>query len=147
MKRAAFLAAVITTLLTTAAYAATWEIVPGLKNEHFIHYVDTESISGTPPGPVEAWKMVKNNLSDPTTRSGYCDYPSKDPNSKCIEKFITRWRFFSNKASCLLRQENHYSDKTIKIFEHECKPEVVVPGSMGELTWNFVYQPRSASER
>ena len=83
MKRAAFLAAVITTLLTTAAYAATWEIVPGLKNEYFIHYVDTESISGTPPGPVEAWKMVKNNLSDPTTRSGYCDYPSKDPNSKC----------------------------------------------------------------
>ena len=147
MKRAAFLAAVITTLLTTAAYAATWEIVPGLKNEHFIRYVDTESIYGNPPNPMDARVMETYNLSNPAVRASKCAWPSKDPNAKCIEKIITHRRFFSNKTSCLVRLESHYTDKTTQSAEQECKPDFTVPGSVGELTWAFVYQPRSASEK
>lgn len=142
MKKAVLALLLMVILLSyPIAEAAKWEKTPSRLHGVFTYYVDTESISGIPPGPVDAWTKIEQ-----TSPPANCNLaPSRFPHGlRCHAKTIIHKRYFNEKSACIIRTEKYYLDETpVEIKEYPCNPAKVVSGSEGEIEWEFIYIERA----
>ena len=112
------------------AEAATWELIGGTKN--IKAFIDTESISGGPNGPKECW--IKYELAKPN-----CTVAIAKSKNKCFSSMISLAREDNNKTYCDLQQTYYFTDGTDQSTTLTCKYKNIIPGSLGEKIWKYLY--------
>ena len=128
--------------VSTPAEATNW-VVAGESHEDNMQFVDVDSISGGPAGPIGAWIKFESSK------------PRKDFYGKSIKYTTSYNKYFKNKSYCSLKNANHYTDETTETINWEtyfnlpCEKMLqnITPGSMGELLWEFLFEnPRSGKD-
>lgn len=117
---------------STSGEATQWETVGTGAGKTF--YIDTDSISGGPNGPKDAWLKAVNDKPDCTVAGGITN--------KCVASVVTLERYFNNNSNCVILGEVVFVDgNSFRPTPFPpCKPLRISSGTIGEAVWNYFYQ-------
>ena len=128
---AALLSLPVVLSMSTTSEAARWEWIGDAGDNK--HYIDTESISGGPDGFKRAWTKVESATPDCTSEFAIGQ-------DKCVSYFLTYDRYYHNRSKCMTQSQWYFTDGTTVGFKHQCERERVIPGSIGEIAWKYLFQ-------
>lgn len=120
-------------LAGSSAQATTWVFVGESPVDKV--YVDSESVVGKKSGPKEVW--TKTESISPDCMS---DYPRAL--RKCSTRVLLYERHFKDKTFCAVQAVFYFTDGTTQGFTDDCRPKRVVPDSVPDAVWKYVYKPQ-----
>ena len=98
------------------------------------HFVDKDSITRNADGSIDAWVKITNDRPDCTS-----DYAVIK--QKCIIYSVGLERYFGNRTNCFIEDRTYFSDGSNENVVNECGEIYrLVPGSVGELVWKYLYR-------
>lgn len=131
-KRAVFLAAVIATLITATASAATWEVYHEHPNGN--SYIDTSSIIENPDESKTVW--TKAVLTVPSCSKG-----------KCTKELLQNEQYYKNRKWNVFKIILRHTDGTTSTYDLSTgKPVTIPPESITDAGWRFLYPPTRGSD-
>lgn len=112
--------------------AVNWLYIGG--REGISLHVDTDTVTEAADGVKEAWFMLQYNPPDCTS-----DYAKRL--NKCVTNYTTLEWHYSNRTLCMYGFVHYFTDGTNTGFRTvSCQPQKVIPGSLGEMKWKYLYR-------
>lgn len=114
--------------------AATWVKINEVETTSLkkVWYIDTDSIQINKSGTREVWMKTTFYPPDPTT-----DHSGKKVQKDSALSFLL---FNSEKYFCTQEMVEYYTNGSSSSFSFKCDLKKVVPDTVGEAVWKFLYK-------